>query len=329
MGTKARIATVCQGKNWFPTLDENRAHVMSLLDLALRQEPDLVCLPETFSSVSVTCQHIGEVAENLPGPTSEAAAKRAREAGCYVICPVVTRRDGACWNSAVLIDRSGAIIGVYDKIHPVTTSNDYTSFEYGTTPAEAAKVFDLDFGRIGIQICFDIQFPESWADLARQGARLVFWPSAYNGGFPLQTYAWLHHFYVISSVQTEKARIIDPLGAILKETDYQMNVIWQDINLDYAVCHYDFNYSVPDLLLERYPDKVIMRTNWDANHFIIESLDDQLSIEQLKKDVGFITVGEYVQLHRDAFKRIRADELPIPQRAAHGDRSMYSKINRR
>jgi predicted amidohydrolase len=301
---------------------------MGLLDLALRQQPDLVCLPETFSTVSVPSQHIRDAAETLPGPTTDAAAERARKGGCYVICPVVTQRDGRYWNSAVVIDRSGAITGVYDKLHPVTTTSNYTAFESGTSPGAAGKTFDLDFGRVGILICFDIQFAESWAELSEQGARLVFWPSAYNGGFPLQAYAWRHHYYVISSVQTDKSRIIDPLGTILKESDSNMNVIWQDINLDYAVCHYDFNYSVPDWLMEAYAERVAVRTNWDANHFIIEPQDDTLTIEGLKKEIGFITVEEYVQLHRNGYKSLQAGEVPDPQKTAHGDRPMFAKIRR-
>jgi len=328
MGSKARIATVCQGKQYFPTLEQNRSYVMSLLDLALKQRPDLVCLPETFNSVSVPASHIGDVAEDLPGPTTDAAAQRARKAGCYVICPLVTHRDGQYLNSAVVIDRSGAIAGVYDKLHPVTTTSNYTAFESGTSPGAVGKTFDLDFGRVGILICYDIQFAESWAELAQAGARLVFWPSAYNGGFPLQAYAWRHHYYVVSAVQTDKARIIDPLGTILHETDSHINLIWQDINLDYAVCHYDFNYSVPDWLMETYPGRVTVRTNFDANHFLVEPKDGSLTIQQLQQEVGFLTVDEYVQLHRQAFKSLHAGSQPQPQNTAHGNRPMFAKIRR-
>ena len=328
MGSKARIATVCQAKHYFPSVDQNRDHVMSLLELALRQKPDLVCLPETFTSVGVAFKHASEIAESLPGPTTDAAAKRAKEGRCYVICPITTQRDGVFLNSAVVIDRDGAIAGVYDKLHPVTTSYDYTVVESGMSPGKKANTFDLDFGRVGIQICFDIQFAESWADLAEQGARVVFWPSAYNGGFPLQAYAWRHHYYVISAVQTEKARIIDPLGSILKESDSNMNVIWQDLNLDYAVCHYDFNYSVPDQVMEKYPDRAVVRTNWDANHFIIEPQDNDLTIAKLKDEIGFVTVEEYIELHRNTYGQMHAGKAPVSQKSGHGDRPMFAKIRR-
>ena len=326
MGSLARIATVCQAGFASPSVDGNRLHMMGLLDLALRQKPDLVCLPETFNSAGVPRSTIAQVAESLPGPTTDAAAQRARQGGCYVICPLVTRRDGQCWNSAVVIDRQGAILGVYDKLHPVTSSCDYTTFEEGTQPGSAAPVFDLDFGRVGIQICFDIQFPAGWASLAEQGARLVFWPSAYNGGFPLQTYAWRHHYYVVSAVHTNTARIIDPCGAVLAETDALMNLVTREINLDYAVCHYDFNYNIPERILQRYPGQAAVRTYPDEGHFLVEVLDDSLTIARLKQELGFLSVDEYTRYHQSALDRLRAGQLPIPQQAAHGDRPMYTKV---
>ena len=72
MPTSARIATVCQAGRYFPTLEANRRHVLGLLDMALGLRPDLVCLPEAFTSPSVPRQTIEDLAENFPGPTVEA-----------------------------------------------------------------------------------------------------------------------------------------------------------------------------------------------------------------------------------------------------------------
>ena len=270
MTTRARIATICQSGSYRNTIDGNNEEILKRLNLALKLKPDLVCLPESFSSASVPRDTVANVAESIPGPTTDFFARQAREHHCYILCPVFTQREGHIWNSVVVIDRTGNILGFYDKMHPVTSTSDYTQFEQGVTPGSITPVFDLDFGRIGIQICFDALFPDSWAELSRKGARIVFWSSAYNGGFPLQAYAWFHHYYVVSSVSTEKSRIIDPCGSILAETDKQINVIWRDINLDYAVCHNDFNYSIPDRIMAAYPGKVEIRTHWDEGHFLLE-----------------------------------------------------------
>jgi predicted amidohydrolase len=324
MNTRARIATLCQSTTYFPTQEQNRAEVLRRAKIALHHKPDLVCLPEAFTVPSVPGD-LGAIAETIPGPTVDAAAALARQHRCYFICPLWSRRDGRFWNSAVVIDRSGEIAGIYDKLHPVTSSPDYTVMESGNTPGSTAPVFDLDFGRVGVQICFDALFPEGWGALAEQGARIIFWPSAYNGGFPLQAYAWRHHCYVVSAVNTEKARIIDPLGSILAETDHHLNVLVRDINLDYAVCHYDFNYSIPDRIQAAYPDRVEIRSDWDAGHFLVEPTDPGLRVDALKREFGFISVQEYAQYHQNAYTALRAGKSPVPQPAAHGDRPMYQK----
>ena len=293
---RARIATVCQGRRFYPTIEQNRAHVLQLLDLALQQTPDLVCLPETFTTVSVPAQDIVDAAESVPGPTTDAIARRAREHDCYIICPIKCVRNGTFWNTAVVIGRQGEIVGLYDKAQPVTSSFDYTVFESGVQPGAAeVPVVDLDFGRIGIQICFDAGFPETWQQLSDKGAQVVFWPSAYNGGFPLQVYAYLHHYYVVSSVRTDSSRIVDPLGQILDRTDERHNVIYRDINPDYCVCHYDFNHSIPDQIMAAYGAGVEIRSDRDSGHFLVEPRDDTLTVEQLQAAFGFESTHQYHQ----------------------------------
>src|SRR5205814_9192151 len=71
VGTRARIATVCQGRQFKPTVEGNVQYVMSLLDRALKEKPDLVCLPEAFHDVAVS-RPISETAEPMSGPTLEA-----------------------------------------------------------------------------------------------------------------------------------------------------------------------------------------------------------------------------------------------------------------
>lgn len=325
MSTMARIITTCQNRQRHSTVAGNREAMLALFDLALKQNPDLVCFPETFTGAGIYGNALPETAESVPGPTTEAFARRAKAHRCYVICPLRTVREGRQWNSAVVIDRAGDIVGIYDKIHPVTTSPDYTSFEEGIRPGQEAPVFDLDFGRIGIQICFDAGFPETWAALAQQGARLVFWPSAYHGGFPLQAYAYLHHYYVVTSVHTEHSRIIDPCGRVVAETDSLVNFVVRDINLDFLVAHYDFNYSIPDRLLANYPGRVRITSYVEDGHFIVEPTDPALKMAQLQAELGIESSEQYHERHRTAARDIYVGRTPTAQTAAHGSRSQYAK----
>jgi hypothetical protein len=236
-----------------------------------------------------------------------------------------TERDGAIYNSALLFDRSGEITGIYDKVHPVTSMPDYTVFESGTTPGTEAATFDLDCGRVGIQICFDVGFPETWAVLAQRGARLVFWPSAYHGGLPLQTYASLHRYYVVTSVGRDRSRIIDPCGRVVRETDAQVNVVAYDLNLGFAVCHYDFNYAIPDRIMERYGDRVRVSSYVDDGLFIVEPLDEGITTEALQQEFGFESMQAYYDFHRRGYRSLVEGERPAPQKARHGARAQYRK----
>ena len=86
--TRARIATVCQAGRLYASVEQNREHVLRILDLALRQQPDLVCLPEAFTTTSVPAASAATLAEPVPGPTTDAVAHRARKHRRYVICPI-------------------------------------------------------------------------------------------------------------------------------------------------------------------------------------------------------------------------------------------------
>jgi predicted amidohydrolase len=298
---------------------------MGLLDLALSVQPDLVCLPETFTTAG-TGGDAPELAEPVPGPTTDACARRAKEHRSYVVCPIRTNRDGTQRNSAVVIGRDGSAVGIYDKSQPVTTTKDYTTMENGVVPGpDRPPVFDLDFGRIGVQICFDAGFPEGWQALADQGARLVLWPSAYNGGFPLRAYAYLHHYFVVSSVRQDRSRIIDPLGAELTQTDQRLNMVYRDMSLDFGVSHWDFNYSVPDAILKRYGTRVRISSDRDSAHFMVEAMDAAVSLEALKEEFHFETTQEYHDRHRRAYGALRAGQAAPSQNALHADRPQYSR----
>ncbi len=323
MSTIARIVTVCQNGRGYGTVEGNRSAMLRLVDLARGQRPDLVCLPEAFTGVGLTAERKAEAAEPVPGPTTEAVGAKAREVGCYVICPIRTARDGRQWNSAVVIDRLGEVAGIYDKAQPVTHTPDYTEFENGLMPGPEPPVFDLDFGRIGIQTCFDAGFPESWELLVRKGARIIFWPSAYHGGFTLQAYARIHNVAIVSSVRSFESRIIDALGRVVATTDQFVNLAGWTLNTDFLVCHNDFNWGVPERILAAYGDRVRLTSYRDDGHFIVEPLDPAVTCAQLQEEFGFESQQQYHDRHRAAYATIHAGRRPEPQEALHRDRSQY------
>ena len=126
-------------------------------------------------------------------------------------------------------------------------------------------------------------------------------------------------------MRTDGSRIIDPLGVVRVRTDQRLTMVWEEINLDFAVCHWDFNYRIPEEIVAKYGSRVRIRSDRDSAHFLVEPSDPAIEIEALKEEFGFETSAEYHDRHRLAYRELRAGNAPEPQRALHASRSQYSK----
>jgi N-carbamoylputrescine amidase len=148
---------------------------------AARRGARVVCLPELFRS-RYFCQRedtaFFDLAESLPGPTTDALCGVAREAGVAVIAPVFERRaPGVYHNSAAVIDADGAVAGVYRKMHIPDDPAYYEKFYF--TPGDLGfRAFDTRAGRIGTLICWDQWYPEGARLTALAGATVLFYPTA-------------------------------------------------------------------------------------------------------------------------------------------------------
>jgi predicted amidohydrolase len=325
MSSIARLACICQSDANFSTVEAHRGAMLRRIAEVLPDKPDLICLPEAFTSVGVPGP-ASRSAETVPGPTTDALGAVARSSRCYVLCPIHTRDGDAIRNSAIVIGRDGGIVGAYHKHCPVTTSADYTVFEDGIAPGSDIPVFDLDFGRVGVQICFDLGFPENWQALADKGAKLVIWTSAYDGGFPLQAYAYLHHYWVATSTRSQRSRIVDPCGEVVAETTPAKPSLSRSVNLDYVVSHLDWNGAIPDKIAAKHGDRVSVR-QWvpGSSHFIVEPLVPDVRVADLQKEFGFEATALYHERHRRAYRRLRGGKRPEPQQALHGMRPQWGK----
>ncbi len=308
---KVRIATVAWQYRGGPTVEANRNRIGQLIEQAVAEKPDIICLPETFVQQGVDFKSLDEVAEPVPGPTVDFVATYARKHGCYIICPLIAVHGDTYMNDAVLIDRHGQVVGAYSKIHPVVEGSEFKSLEKGVTPGSEAKVFDTDFGRIGMQICFDITYPEGWAELKRKGAEVVFWPSAYDGGKHLSIHAWNHHYYVVSAVQSQHARILDSMGEVLAMTGRCDSVIAHTIDLDVGLFHCDFNSGQIPKIRARYGPDVSIKIWHQEGMFTLESNQPSLSVADLIAEFKLDPLDDYLARNarlQDAWRR--GDPVP-------------------
>jgi N-carbamoylputrescine amidase len=161
--------------------DENLEHAVSLIREAATRDAQVICLPELFRT-QYFCQRedpeMFELAEQIPGPTTECIAAIARESAAVVIVPVFERRaPGLYHNSAVVIDADGSISGVYRKMHIPDDPAYYEKYYF--TPGDLGfRAFDTAVGRVGTLICWDQWYPEGARLTALRGAILIFYPTA-------------------------------------------------------------------------------------------------------------------------------------------------------
>ncbi len=202
------------------TIEKRINDVLERMEKVYPLEPDIICLPETYHISWVdeikTLEEIAED-ENVPGPATARIAEMAKKHNCYIVCPVVTKKDGHFYNSSILLNRKGEIDGVYHKMHPTDTETlpDVYYKGGGTTPGVLnPPVFKTDFGTIGMQICMDASWFENWRLLKEAGAEMVLFPSQGPFGDTLAYHAWMNQYYIISATG-EDARILDITGDVI------------------------------------------------------------------------------------------------------------------
>ena len=164
-----------------PEPAQNLERAVARVKEARRAGADVVCLPELFRT-QYFCQRedaaLFDLAEPVPGPTTEALGRAAKESGAVVVAPIFERRaPGLYHNSAAIIDADGQVQGLYRKMHIPDDPAFYEKFYF--TPGDLGfRAFDTRAGRIGTLICWDQWYPEGARLTALQGAAVLFYPTA-------------------------------------------------------------------------------------------------------------------------------------------------------
>ena len=179
MASRFKVGLVQMAMSPEPAKNLDRA--VARVKEARRAGADVVCLPELFRS-QYFCQRedasLFDLAEPVPGPTTEALGRAAKETGAVVVAPIFERRaPGLYHNSAAIIDADGQLRGLYRKMHIPDDPAFYEQFYF--TPGDLGfRAFDTQAGRIGTLICWDQWYPEGARLTALQGAAILFYPTA-------------------------------------------------------------------------------------------------------------------------------------------------------
>jgi N-carbamoylputrescine amidase len=143
--------------------------------------PDVVCFSEMMTGpyfCRIYDDSYFNTAEPIPGPTTETLAAAARKHAVNVVGTAFEEHNGSYYNTAMLISSRGELIGRYRKTHVPSSSSPIINSDekYYFKPGDELPVFDMDGVTVGILICFDRSFPETFRVLAVKGAEIVFVP---------------------------------------------------------------------------------------------------------------------------------------------------------
>jgi predicted amidohydrolase len=267
-----------------------------VMEQIARERPDFVCFPEICACGAGGFDKGIEIAPEIE-PYAEAVGRIAREFDTALVVPLIERRAGRVYNSVPIVDRGGRLAMVYRKNYPTTGE-----LEAGITPGDEVPVADCDGVRVGAAVCFDANFDHVAAELERQRARLVFWPSMYWGGELLRHWALRYGFAVVAAYGLESA-VIDMNGQCLARQGQDTFQVrrghlppWAvaDIQINRELYHLDFNQDKLPAIREKYAADVAFEVLEPEGFFLMASRRPDLPVEAIAAEFDLETLRDYL-----------------------------------
>ncbi len=208
-----------------PTVRANLEKFAALIEDAAHQGADIVCLPEGIT-VAGTGKKYADVAEAVPGPSTEVLGAAAAKNKLHVAAGIYERDGSAVYNVSVLLGPDGRLLGKYRKV-----CLPREEIDGGITPGEEYPVFDTRAGRVGMMICWDVHFPEVARELSHRGAELILLPIWGGNETLARARAIENQVYLVASGYDFKTAIYDRTGKPLAEAKSDPEVITAEIDL--------------------------------------------------------------------------------------------------
>ena len=248
-----RLATVHFVPRDARSPEERRSAFVPMIEEAAKQKADLVVLPEvvTYGKGSTFV----DVAEQIPGPSTEFFGALAKKHNLYLVPGLVEREKHLIYNVSVLISPEGKVIGKYRKI-----CLPRPEIEGGITPGYEYPVFETRFGKVGMMICYDGFFPEIARELSIRGAEVIAWPVMGCNPLLAKARACENHVYIVSSTHTASEQnwmisaIFDHEGNIIKQAKEFGTIAIAEVNLDRRIHWNSLGDFKAEIRVHRPPD---------------------------------------------------------------------------
>lgn len=300
------VAGISQENLSADTAEEMVDRIFEIMEQTLVYHPDIICLPEVFHTSNVKQKYTINEKVAISNNILVKMATFAKQNQCYLVVAVNTAESGKTFNSAVLLDRAGSPVGEYRKIH--LTENEINN---GLTPGPLdPPVFQTDFGKVGIQICFDVMWDDGWRKLKDQGAEIVFWPSAYGGGQSLQLKALQHRYVLATSTRKGSSKIWDITGKEIINTGFwEKNWYCAPVNFEKAFLHTWPFVQHFDKIKAKYGRKVRITNYHEEEWSVIESLSPDVVIADILREFNLKTYDQH--RHDSEAAQIRARDWQV------------------
>lgn len=233
---------------------ENVRTVKTYLEKIKDENPDFVILPEMFCCPYQT-ENFPIYAEKEGGPVWQQLSGYAKQYGIYLIGGSMPEKDaeGNVYNTSYIFDREGKQIGKHRKVHlfDIDVKGGQTFKESDTlTAGDSDTVFDTEFGKMGVMLCFDIRFPELSRMMVNDGARIVFVPAAFNmttgpahWELSFRTRALDNQIYMVGCAPARDVSagyiswghsiVTDPWGRVIDMIDEKKGILLAELDMDY------------------------------------------------------------------------------------------------
>lgn len=233
---------------------ENVRTVKTYLEKIKDENPDFVILPEMFCCPYQT-ENFPIYAEKEGGPVWQQLSGYAKQYGIYLIGGSMPEKDaeGNVYNTSYIFDREGKQIGKHRKVHlfDIDVKGGQTFKESDTlTAGDSDTVFDTEFGKIGVMLCFDIRFPELSRMMVNDGAKVIFVPAAFNmttgpahWELSFRTRALDNQIYMVGCAPARDVSagyiswghsiVTDPWGRVIDMLDEKKGILLTELDMDY------------------------------------------------------------------------------------------------
>jgi predicted amidohydrolase len=223
---QVKVASINHRPRNSKSAQTNLEQFAKLIDEAGAQKVDIICLPEGIT-VCGTRFTYADVAEPIPGPATQFLGQCAARNKAWIVAGLYEREGKSIYNTSVLLSRDGKLAGKYRKV-----CLPREEIDAGITPGHEYPVFDTDFGRIGMMICWDISYPEVARELSARGAEMIFMPIWGGNETLAKARAIENQIYLVASGYDFRTAIYNKAGEELAKSPDSTNVIYANIDLN-------------------------------------------------------------------------------------------------